>query len=347
MSQNYCVRLRVCVCTYVFCSHLQALAGGHRAGVVAAVVLVADVQGKNVPLTALALVRVEGKLLLAAHATQVLQVRLVCHNIQLVHLADRIGRHEFRHTVHPAVDRLVNIELLVEALLLHPRLGGPEAEVVQGNIRVQEGKAVREPEGVEEDNCGHDGAWHRLNRHGLQTQLLNRAHLEPVHVTAVRVAGEEAGSHALRQQVVAEAIKPMDRLRDVALHVAGASAIVDGAQKRVATHGLQQDTVVHQVRAGDAAGNLERTARHLLARVWSRLWNTALVTSKEKKKKEECFCVEETRGILLDLLGKRSNTKKKKRREKRVDIRKRENPYHTNAVREEEKKKRRVPSGVL
>lgn len=31
-------------------------------------------------------------------------------------------------------------------------------------------------------------------------------------------------------------------------------------------------------------------------------------------------------------------TPEKKRREKRVDIRKRENPYHTNAVREEEKK---------
>ncbi|EPY27047.1 P27 protein [Strigomonas culicis] len=243
-------------------STLVAHGSVERRGVVAGVVLVAHLEGADVARTADALLLRQHQLALAAEALDVLVVRVVGGNLELVHLAQGVDHEVLRCTVDPAVDGLVQLHLLVEALLLHPRLGDPEAQVVQGDIGVQEGEAVQEPQRVEADERRHDGAGHRLHADELEADLLHRAHLEPVHVAAVRVAGEEAAGHARGQHVVAEAVQPVQRPRREALLVAGASAIVHGGQVGVAGHGLHVHAVVHHVADGRTAGDLAGRARH-------------------------------------------------------------------------------------
>ncbi|GET91851.1 P27 protein [Leishmania tarentolae] len=177
-------------------------------------------------------------------------------NAHLVHLADRVVHHDLRDAGHPAVHVLIQLLLLIEALLLHPRLSRPQTQVVEGDIWVQEGKSVGMPHCEDQQNEGHDGAWHRFHRKHLQTHLLNSAHLQPVHVATVRVAGEEAARHTLRQQVIAEAVQPVEILGGEALLVGRRDAIVLSAQVRIAGHGLQVVAVVDHRLASHATANL-------------------------------------------------------------------------------------------
>jgi len=183
----------------------------------------------------------------------VFEVRVVGDNAESVQVADGIFGVVLWRADHPTVRRRVETMLLGEAELLHPRLCHRQHKVEVRQVWVVMNETIELPEGCRK-TCNNNPK-HRteLLRKRSHSDLLHRADLKVVHVPTACVHGEKARGLGKRQQVVSEALQPVDVLLLEALVVSRARTVVDCTNVRIHRHWLEVVTVINDIRLAQPA----------------------------------------------------------------------------------------------